>query len=857
MMKKITLLVLSLFILQTVTAEDRFVKGTGSDTNDGKTEKTAFRSLQYAADKAQPGDIVWIGSGIYTALHIQTSGTPDAWITWKAIKGQQPEIRPTGWTGILISGSYHIIDGLIVTGRNDSISLLQAIDDGKKETADPAYNTNGIYVNGRLRNPGEKPHHVVIRNCTVGKCPGGGITAIETDYITIEDCKVFENAWYMRYAGSGITTLNNWAYDDAPGYHFVIQRNLVWNNKCLVPWIVTGKLSDGNGILLDVTDQNETQAATNPNADAIVTASNPATDEKTLKSRRPEWKGRSLIANNISAYNGGSGIHTFRTKYVDIINNTTYWNGQVVGYQELFPNRSEDIVILNNIIVPRPAGKVTSDNKNVNIRWDYNLYPVAQEVFRGTHDIVANPLFVNIRPDLREADFQLLKNSPGRASGAHGQSVDKQEIETQLLQKAQENIEKHRKGDVSITITDKNGKTQKDARIEVNQLTQDFLFGNLSEEIFNKGLSSEDFQKFEKAFTDLFNFTELTIKWTPFENKQGNTQWEFLQKKLNWCKKNNITPKGHALGWTNMSGTPPWLLKLPLQMSFDLYKARIYNLVGGLKDQMSMWDVVNEPITTVPWEIALKDSVFGESLIDAGNRYDTKNITVEEVIPWVEKSLRWSYEANPAGDFMLNEFYVIAKPEIREKFYQLIKGLQTRNVPLNGIGIQAHEPREMWFSPLETVKTFDKYAELGLPIHITEFIPQSSGKEITGGWRNGVWTEETQAEFAEQFYTLAFGHPSVTSIHWWGLADRFIWLQGGGLLDKDLNPKPVYTRLKKLIREEWMTRNLSLKTDHKGKAAFRGFYGQYEIILYQKDGTTIRLEKQLQKDNDNNWQIIL
>ncbi|MBC7888443.1 MAG: right-handed parallel beta-helix repeat-containing protein [Ferruginibacter sp.] len=407
------------------------VSGTGSDANNGKSPQTAFRSLQKAAELVQPGDLVLIGNGVYTntdqsdgsaVLSITKSGTPDAWITWKAGPGSTPQIRPGGWSGIQITGSYHIIDGLTVIGGNDSITLLNAMNDAKKASPNPGYNTNGIFVEGRRKKPGEKPHHIIIRNCVIGKCGGGGIALIETDYITVEDCRVFENAWYMRYAGSGITTLNNWAFDDAPGYHIVIQRNFVWNNKSMVPWERTGKLSDGNGILLDVTDLAR-GGATNPNADAVVNpAGNPpaatgvATPEKP---KRPEWKGRALIANNLSAYNGGSGIHVFRTKYVDIINNTTYWNGQTVGYQELFPNNSEDIVILNNVIVPRPGGKVTSNNRNTNIRWDYNLYPADQNVFKGTNDIVIDPHFIDIQPDPTKGNFRLAKDSRGLNSGSN------------------------------------------------------------------------------------------------------------------------------------------------------------------------------------------------------------------------------------------------------------------------------------------------------------------------------------------------------------------------------------------------------------------------------------------------------
>lgn len=432
-MKRTGLIIHFLFLISTLTnAQVWHVSGTGSDSSNGKSPETAFRTLQKAANLVRPGDVVLIGNGTYTSpdksggsavLSINTSGRPDAWITWKARPGHRPQIRPIGWTGIQVTGSYHVLDGLTVIGSNDSIVLLKAQEDGKKPTPDPAFNTNGIFVNGRTSPPDAKPHHVIIRHCEVGKCPGGGIVGIEMDYLTIEDCRVYENAWFMRYGGSGITTLNNWAHDDAPGYHIVIQRNFVWNNKTLVAWERIGKLSDGNGILLDVTDQEQGQGATNPNADAVVTPAGSQTATPVAaapqKPKRPEWKGRALIANNVSVFNGGSGIHTFRTRHVDIINNTTYWNGGIVGYQELFPNRSDDVVILNNIIVPRPGGKVTSNNRNTNIRWDYNVYPSAQDVFTGPHDIIGDPRFIDVQPDPTKGNFHPAKNSRAVNSGCN------------------------------------------------------------------------------------------------------------------------------------------------------------------------------------------------------------------------------------------------------------------------------------------------------------------------------------------------------------------------------------------------------------------------------------------------------
>ncbi len=432
------------------------------------------------------------------------------------------------------------------------------------------------------------------------------------------------------------------------------------------------------------------------------------------------------------------------------------------------------------------------------------------------------------------------------------------QIEKDYIARAKQNIEKYRKGNASIIILDKDGKPFKNFKVVINQTSQDFLFGNLCEEVFTKDISAEDSATFTKRFTDLFNFTEITaIKWSPYEPQQGKTKWQQLQHTLDWCEANHIAPKGHNLGWTHDAGTPQWLLKLPATEAMELYKARILNLVGGFKNQIKMWDVVNEPVNTIPLEKVLQDTINGHGKIDDGFRYNVKGITLNETLPWVENSFNLAKEADPKGDFILNEFYLISKPDVREKFYQLVKALQQRNAPVTGIGIQAHEPRDYWFSPVEIMQTFGKLNELHLPMHITEFIPQSSGKPITGGWRNGVWTEDAQAEFAEQFYTLAFAYPSVKSIHWWGLCDRWIWLKGGGLLDSALQPKPVYIRLMKLIKQDWMTKHITGKTSINGTFSFRVFFGNYEVVVTKQNGTKQAFTARLKENENNTWTLKL
>jgi endo-1,4-beta-xylanase len=424
-------------------------------------------------------------------------------------------------------------------------------------------------------------------------------------------------------------------------------------------------------------------------------------------------------------------------------------------------------------------------------------------------------------------------------------------IEDAFLAKARHNIEQYRKGGAIISFIDGNGKPVEKLCVEIDQLTQDFLFGNLTWDMVRPEEDQYKIEEQKEKFRSLFNLAVFPFYWGSYERKAGHPEWQRFRKSLDWAIENGITCKGHPLGWTSPSGTPRWLLELPEETASKLYKARIFNNIIGYSGEIDMWDVVNEPVNTVPWEVALADKENTNSL-----RYDISEYGTDQFAPWVEQSFKWAYEANPAGNYILNEYFTLAVPEIRDRFYKLIRELLRRNTPVKGIGIQAHEPRQHWFSPVELYNTLDLYSEFGLPIHITEFIPQSSGKEITG-WRSGIWTEDTQAEFAEQFYTLAFGHPSVASITWWGVSDRNIWLEGGGLLDEDYNPKPVYNRLFKLIKEEWMTRGLTLETDINGKIEFRGFFGSYQVEVTGPDNSKKIFRIHLKENGSNWWQFTL
>lgn len=430
--------------------------------------------------------------------------------------------------------------------------------------------------------------------------------------------------------------------------------------------------------------------------------------------------------------------------------------------------------------------------------------------------------------------------------------------EQEYLSRAKANIERYRKGDAVLTFLDREGRPRQGLAVVVEQTTQDFLFGNLLFDLARFGSpDSVREEVYRERFKAVFNLGVLPFYWSAYETEPGKPRWENTVRVAEWCRASGITCKGHPLGWTHPAGTPDWFLNLPEKDAWDVYKARILNTVAGFRGSVDIWDVVNEPVTTVPLDFVLGDTAAADSRIGEGDRYNVEGIGIDQVVPWVEKSFRWARQANPEADLILNDFGQEVDPEVRQRFQSLVEELRRRNVPVTGIGIQAHEPRERWISPVELYATLDQYAALDLPIHITEFIPQSSGKAITGGWREGRWTEEAQADFAEQFYILAFGHPTIASISWWGFSDASIWLEGGGLLDKNYQPKPVYERLRKLIKDDWMTRGVTLSTDDQGVVRLRGFFGRYEVKVTGPDGSIRRLEIYLRANEANQWEFRL
>ena len=75
--------------------------------------------------------------------------------------------------------------------------------------------------------------------------------------------------------------------------------------------------------------------------------------------------------------------------------------------------------------------------------------------------------------------FDLKAVVKNTAHQTESKQVNKTKIEQEYLEKARRNIEKYRKGDASLRFADSGGGPLKGVAVEINQVSQDFLFGNI------------------------------------------------------------------------------------------------------------------------------------------------------------------------------------------------------------------------------------------------------------------------------------------------------------------------------------------------------------------------------------------
>ena len=393
----------------------------------------------------------------------------------------------------------------------------------------------------------------------------------------------------------------------------------------------------------------------------------------------------------------------------------------------------------------------------------------------------------------------------------------------------------HRQTDTRLRILNPDGTPKANQEIQIDQTTQNFLFGC---GVFDAValMKTEDEQ--QKAFLQdrldkwlgLFNYGTLPFYWGRYEPAEGQTAYNETMAAARWLQAKGVRLKGHPLCWH--TACAPWLMQYDNKEILRRQLERIHRDVTAFKGVIDMWDVINEVV-----------------IMPVFDKYDnaiTRICKERGRIRLVKEVFAAAQESNPEATLLINDFNTSASYEI------LIEGLLEAGVPISAIGIQSHQHQGYWGrEKLQDV--LERYSQFGLPIHFTENTLISGDLMPAhivdlNDWQVDSWPstpegEERQAREATEMYSVLFSHPLVEAITTWDFSDG-AWLKApSGLVREDSSIKPAYEALHKLIHETWETHE-TLRTDAEGWVSFTGFRGGYSLRAGQQEAAITLRGKQ-------------
>ncbi len=303
---------------------------------------------------------------------------------------------------------------------------------------------------------------------------------------------------------------------------------------------------------------------------------------------------------------------------------------------------------------------------------------------------------------------------------------------------------------------------------------------------------------FAERFEALFNFATLPFYHSGIERVQGRRDYGRVDALLSWLGKTDIICKGHPLIFPIGGVMPQWLRNRPFDQTRRACLSYVHDTISRYRGRIHVWDVVNE--AHVQPEVGTGWSGF----------------TCEENVELTRQALEAARRADPTCYRIVNstgtwgDYYLGRKPAVwQQSVYDYLKRVEDARCEYEAIGLQYyHSGRDL----LEFERDLERFAAFGKPIHLSELEFASSSEELPdaewwGGGKGGArmawhgerFSEETQADWLEQVYTIAFSKPYVVALTWWDLSDP-AFVPHGGLVRKDMAPKKSYGRLSELLR---------------------------------------------------------
>jgi endo-1,4-beta-xylanase len=300
---------------------------------------------------------------------------------------------------------------------------------------------------------------------------------------------------------------------------------------------------------------------------------------------------------------------------------------------------------------------------------------------------------------------------------------------------------------------------------------------------------------------------ENAMKWQSLNPWPGRYSWDGADSFVAFCERNEMAAIGHCLVWH--SQVPRWLFRddsgnaLTRGVLLARMKDHIVTVVGHYKGRIRGWDVVNEALNengtlrASPWL-----RIIGEGSQD--KQYD-----------FIESAFRWAHEADPEAELYYNDYGLESSKAKCDGAVALVKHLQSKGIPIDGVGIQLHASLE--HPSVEGLEyAITSLAATGVRVMVTELDIRTRARGYRGADISRVnrrSTEDSSADaaetqrklaqkYAEIFSVLLKHKKNVTRVTFWGIYDGASWIGGSPLLfDRNCQPKEAFSAVVSTAQE--------------------------------------------------------
>jgi endo-1,4-beta-xylanase len=272
---------------------------------------------------------------------------------------------------------------------------------------------------------------------------------------------------------------------------------------------------------------------------------------------------------------------------------------------------------------------------------------------------------------------------------------------------------------------------------------------------------------------------ENAMKLDALQPSRGAFRWATADSMVAFARANGMRVRGHTLIWH--SQLPSWVTggTYTRAQAEALLDDHVRAVAGHFRGQVAAWDVVNEAFTDGP--VTFRPGFWANAI---GRAY-------------VERAFRAARAADPDVALFYNDYNIEGVGAKSDSTYAMLRDLEARGVPVDGIGMQMHLVAGQ--SPSRMAENFARFAALGLKIHVTELDVRVQTPPTAASL-------EAQARTYREVFAVCLQQPACEMVVTWGFTDRLSWIPStfGGwgdalLFDASFAKKPAYRAVHDLL----------------------------------------------------------